>query len=170
MRFGNTVLVAFVQLLSSSVDSIHGLETTHAKRALYAQETTEQLETNNFIPTYKLDTDKRSLRGGASSGSDDESVESVNDVESDSIELDQATRGPEQIGKHFTINISSDDDASQIQPDVSVVGKTGTRWVYHLCHPAGASFINVHFSDFGKLRFCQLHKTTNGDKTPHAFF
>jgi hypothetical protein len=53
--------------------------------------------------------------------------------------------GPAQLGDQYPIRISTIDDASQIKPEVE-----GTRWVYHLCHP-DASFINVHFSEFGKL-------------------
>jgi hypothetical protein len=160
MRFGNTGLVAALQLLiSSSVDSIQA-EITHAKSAWYS----EQLENNNFI-TYKLDkehdSDNRSLRGRASSASDDESFDSDNDVRS-AIQVEfkfdpagtstdlQTARGPEQIGDHFPIRISSDDDASQIQPIFSRAGHGSTRAVYQICHP-GASFINVHFSDLGAL-------------------
>jgi hypothetical protein len=58
----------------------------------------------------------------------------------------QTSEGPITIGDHYPIRISSIDDASQIKPEV----ERGTRWVYHLCHP-GASFINVHFAEFGKL-------------------
>jgi hypothetical protein len=178
IRSGHTVLVVFVLLLlSSSVDSNQG-ENTHDKRALYAQPTTDQLEANNFITTYNLEadgSDKRNLRGGATSRSDDESVDSVTNVDvppAQVTEQETAEGGPEQIGNHFTIRISSDYDASQIQPHVSIVGKTGDRrWVYHLCHP-GASFINVHFADLGKLRFCQLpnSRSINDNKTTHVHF
>jgi hypothetical protein len=61
----------------------------------------------------------------------------------------QTARGPEKLGDHYPIRISSIDDASQIKPAV----EGNTRWIYHLCHP-GASFINVHFAEFGKLSFC----------------
>jgi hypothetical protein len=57
----------------------------------------------------------------------------------------QTAGGPAQLGDQYPIRISSIDDDSQIKPEVE-----GPRWVYHLCHP-GASFINVHFAEFGKL-------------------
>jgi hypothetical protein len=61
----------------------------------------------------------------------------------------QTVKGPEKLGDHYPIRITSiDDDTSQIIPEVD----GSTRWVYHLCHP-GASFINVHFAEFGKYSF-----------------
>jgi hypothetical protein len=62
----------------------------------------------------------------------------------------QMARGPVQIGDHFNITISSNDNTTEIQPAISSDGNNETFWVYHLCHP-GASFINVHFADLGKL-------------------
>jgi hypothetical protein len=63
----------------------------------------------------------------------------------------QTARGPEKLGDHYPIRISSIDDASQIKPEV----EGNTRWVYHLCHP-GASFINVHFAELGKSCYIVL--------------
>jgi hypothetical protein len=146
MRFGKTPLPA---LLLSWCSSILG-ESTHIKPAWYST----QRENNNFI-SYKLDKEdasyKRSLRGRASKGRK-KSMDSIN-AYSEPVGTStglQTARGPEQIGDHFPIRISSDDDASQIQPIFSRAGHGSTRAVYQICHP-GASFINVHFSDLGAL-------------------
>jgi hypothetical protein len=134
MRLGNTSLAPLV-LLFSSVVSVQDVEPA----APHSNENNDaESETRIHLE------------------SDDESaaiqVRAPYSQHNTTIDLlgGQTVRGPEKLGDHYPIRISSFDDASQIKPEV----EGSTRWVYRLCHP-GASFINVHFAEFGKWSFCQ---------------
>ncbi len=68
---------------------------------------------------------------------------------------DNDSMGPEQIGSHHAVRISSDDAASDIQP---VMSSNSKRQVYSLKHE-GASYISVHFANMNLPPSCSMEIT-----------
>ena len=93
--------------------------------------------------------------GGSSNGNGDNVPDSNKPAKPPKDEEDQVRKGPEQIGSHYPILISSDDLQSDILP---IVSSDGRRNTYSLTHK-GASYIALHFANMDLKPSCSLEIT-----------